>query len=118
MRYDNLNVYKSSLNLAIYIEQIVPSFNKSNKYTLGEDLRSYSKKILFLIYKANKSKNKINILVKLIDIIEALKIIIEITKEVRGFKSFKQFIIISEMILDISKQTNLWFNYYKNEKIK
>ena len=58
MRYDNLPIYKSALNLCVYTETIVKSFDKYNKYTLGEDLRNFSKELLFLIHRANISSDK------------------------------------------------------------
>ena len=58
MRYDNLPIYKSALNLCVYAETIVRSFDKYNKYTIGEDLRTMSKELLFLIHRANISQNK------------------------------------------------------------
>ena len=50
MNYDNLPIYKSSLDLCVYIEIIVKTFEKYNKYIIGEYLRTKSKEILFLIY--------------------------------------------------------------------
>lgn len=45
MQYDNLPIYKSSLDFCVYVETIVKSFAKYEKYTIGEDLRTYSKEI-------------------------------------------------------------------------
>jgi hypothetical protein len=58
MYYDNLPIYKTSMDLCVYIETIVKSFGKYEKYTIGEDLRTYSKDILCLIQKANISIEK------------------------------------------------------------
>jgi len=52
MRYDNLLIYQSAMNLAKYIEQIVKSFNRDSKYSIGQDLRVRSQELLFLISKA------------------------------------------------------------------
>ena len=41
MYYDNLPIYKSALDLVVYIETIVKGFNKYHKYTIGEDMRKY-----------------------------------------------------------------------------
>jgi len=46
--YDNLPIFKSALDLVVYVETIVKGFDKYHKYTLGEDLRQQSKEILFV----------------------------------------------------------------------
>ena len=53
MYYDNLPIYKSTLDLVVYIETIVKVFERYHKYTIGKDLRNYSKELLFMIQKAN-----------------------------------------------------------------
>jgi hypothetical protein len=39
MYYENLPIFRSAMNLAVYIETIVKSFEKYHKYTIGENLR-------------------------------------------------------------------------------
>ena len=50
---ENLPVFKSAMELAVYMEQIVRGFEKYHKYTMGVELRHKSKEILFLINRAN-----------------------------------------------------------------
>ena len=38
-RYDHLPIYKSALELLVYVEQIVKNFSRYNKYTIGARLR-------------------------------------------------------------------------------
>ena len=58
MNSENLPIFKSALDLAVYMEKIVKGFDKYNKYTIGVDLRQKSKNILYLINRANLSKDK------------------------------------------------------------
>ena len=58
MYYDNLPIYKSALDLVVYIETIVKGFERYHKYTIGEDLRNYSKELLFMIQRANMSNQR------------------------------------------------------------
>jgi hypothetical protein len=48
MNYDELPIFKSTLDFVVYIETIVKSFDKYHKYTIGEGLRTHSKMMLFL----------------------------------------------------------------------
>ena len=80
MRYDNLPIYKSALNLCVYTETIVKSFDKYHKYTLGEDLRNFSKELLFMIHRVNISQDKRNKLESLRDRCEDMKMLINLAK--------------------------------------
>jgi len=60
MRYDNLPIYKSAMDLCVYVETIVKGFDKYHKYTLGEELRNYFKELMFIIYRVNISREKQN----------------------------------------------------------
>jgi hypothetical protein len=51
-----LPIYKSALNLAVYMEQIVRDFQKYHKYTMGVELREKSKTLLFAINRVNMSE--------------------------------------------------------------
>jgi hypothetical protein len=58
MKYENLPIYRDAMSFCVYIESIVKSFDKYHKYTIGTDLREYTKSILFLIHRANISIDK------------------------------------------------------------
>ena len=86
-----LPIYKSALEQAIYMEQIVKGFEKYHKYTMGVDLRQKSKALLFTIGHANLAEDKIVVLTKLRDACEEMKMLMQLSKELQVFKSFKQF---------------------------
>jgi len=112
MQYENLPIYKSSLDFCVYLETIVKGFGKYEKYTIGEDLRNFSKEILFLVHKANIVYDKKEKLELLRDKCEEMKMLLQLTKELRAFHSFKQFEFSSKMIVNIAKQSQAWLNYY------
>jgi len=109
----NLPIFKASLDLTVYVDKIVKNFEKYHKYTFGEDLRVYSKNILFLINRANISKDKqrVEYITKLRDKCEDLKMLILLGKELKAFKSFNQFQYISKLTVDVAKQSQNWLNY-------
>ena len=112
MIYDQLPIYKSALSFVVYIENLVKQFDKYHKYTIGVDLRKYAQKILFLIHRANISREKIRyeLLCKLRDICEDTKMLIVVSKELKAFSSFKSFEHSSKLIVDICKQSQSWLN--------
>jgi len=112
MRYDNLPIYKSALDLCVYVELIVKGFDKYHKYTLGVDLRNYSKELLFMIHRANISHNKNEKLELLKNRCEDMKMLIQVCKELKAFKSFKQFENISKLCVSVCKQSQSWLNHF------
>ena len=112
MKYENLPIYKSAMEFCVYIETIVKSFDKYHKYSIGNDLREYSKELLFLIHRANIHKEKQDKLIVLRDKCEDMKMLIQLAKELKVFKSFKQFEHSSKLLVDICKQSQAWLNHY------
>ena len=110
--YFNLQIYRDAIKLAVYLEDIVKSFDKYHKYTIGKDLRKKSKKLLFLIHRVSFEEDKIKYLKRLVKKCEEMKMIISITKELKAFRSFNQFEHSSKLLVVICKQGQSWYNYY------
>ena len=72
MKYENLPIYKDSLDCCVYVETI-------------EKLR---------------------------DRCEDTKMLIHLAKELKAFKSFKQFEHSVKLIVPICKQSQSWLNYF------
>ena len=113
--YEHLPIYKKSMDVAIYIENIVRGFPKYHKYTMGTDLRNKSREIVSLIIKANSEKQKLPALFMLRDNIEELKVIIRIGKEVKAFNSLKSFTHLIEDVISISRQNEGWIKSIKGK---
>ncbi len=106
----NFPIFRSGLELCVYIETIVKGFDKYHKYTIGEDMRKFSKDILFIINRVGLSQDKKRVLIRLRDRCEDMKMLILISKELKAFKSFKQFEHSSRLAVDIAKQSQAWLN--------
>ena len=112
MKFDNLLIFKSAMNFAKYIENIVKKFDRYSRYTIGTDLRNYSHELLFLISKANKQQDKKETLSLLVEKCDELFILIHLAKELENFQSFKQFEESSRLLMEVSRQANGWLNSY------
>ena len=108
MYYDNLPIFKSAFKLVVYIEEIIKGFDRYHKYSIGLDLREYSKEIMFLIQRANMSRNRESELIKLRDKCEEFKMLVYVAKELKAFKSFKQFEHTSKLIIPVVIQAQGW----------
>jgi hypothetical protein len=112
-RYEHLPIYKATLDMAIYFEQIVRNFPRYHKYTLGTDLRVLAKRALVLIWKANSARDKQKLLGELMEVLEELKITIRIAKEVKAFNSFHSFEVSVRHLDGVSRQCAGWLKSQK-----
>lgn len=107
-QYEYLPIYKKMFDIVVYIEKIVKNFSRYHKYTLGSEMRKLSRKTLILIIKANSEKDKREILIKVRENIEELKICARIAREVKAFGSFKSFEYFVKELVEISRQNEGW----------
>lgn len=108
-RYENLTVYKKALELVSYIEKVVRTFDRYYKYTVGAELRNLSRGILILIAKANTRISRKDCLTQAIEKLEELKILLQVCKEIKAFRSFKNYEFSTKLAVDVSKQCEGWF---------
>ena len=108
-RYENLPVYKKALDLAVYFEKLIRHFERYHKYTLGSELRNLSRRILVLVAKANTQVGRKACLAEALEKLEELKILIHVAKEVKAFRSLKNFEVAVKSVVEVSKQCEGWF---------
>jgi len=106
--HEKFPIFRSALELCVYIETIVKGFDRYHKYTIGEDMRRFSKDLLFIINRVGLTKDKVRVLTKLRDRCEDMKMLLLISKELKAFKSFKQFEYSSKLSVDVCKQAQAW----------
>jgi hypothetical protein len=111
--YEHLPIYKSALDLCIYFEKIVRNFDRHHKYVIGGDLRRLSIKAVILIIKANDVRNKTPLLLQLKDVLEEIKILIKICKEVKAFNSFNSFVYSVKLVDSVIRQCAGWIKSQK-----
>ena len=105
---ENFPIFRAALELCVYVETIVKGFDKYHKYTIGEDMRRFSKDMLFIINRVGLSGDKVRAVRRLRDRCEDMKMLILISKELQAFKSFKQFEHASRLSVSICKQSQAW----------
>jgi len=106
--YENLRVYKKSLELVMYLENTVRGFDRYHKYTIGSELRNLARAILVLVAKANTRVFRQKCLEEALDKVEEFRILVNVAKEIKAFKKFQSFEFSSRLIVDIAKQCEGW----------
>ena len=117
MHYENLPIFKSALDLCVYIEKIVKGFEKYHKYTIGVDLRNTSKDLLFAINRANLSLQREQKIEHLRDRCEDMKMLIRLAKELKAFVGFKQFEHTAKLCVDVCRQAQAWLGSHKKARV-
>jgi len=111
MHYDNLNIYKTSLDISVYFEKIVFNFDRSHKYSIGNDLKNKARQISLQVIRANTSKTKLNEIEEILILIEELKFLIRLCKEINGFKNKNSYLYSSKLLTTLENQATTWKLY-------
>ena len=109
-RYDHLPVYKTAMDLAVFIETVVHGFSRYHKYTLGTDLRQESRELVTVIIRANSQHDKLPVLLDLRERLEAFQVLLRIGKEVKAFSRFESYARAAELAVALSRQNEGWIN--------
>ena len=115
-RYENLPIYKKTLELAVYMESIVHGFPRYHKYAIGADMRMVSRSLVSLVIKANSSALKREALTELRDRSEDMKVLIIMAKEVKSFRSFREFQQAATLAAEICRQSEGWLRSRMGER--
>ncbi|HNW15800.1 four helix bundle protein [bacterium] len=112
-RYENLFIYRKSMELTVFIEQIVAHFSQYHKYTIGSKLRDLTYSTTVMIIKINnrpKAERK-ELLHDLRETIEEIKVCLNIAKELKAFNNINSYFHASKLAVDISRQSEGWLKH-------
>ena len=102
-------VFKDVYKLILLIFEYGKDFPKEYKYTLGQDLKRDGINLVRSIYRANKTKNKVEYLETFLDDFEVLKIEIRLCADMK-ILSIKKQAALSLLMDGIGKQITGWRN--------
>ena len=104
-RYEHLPIYKTAMDLTVYLEQVVRNFSRYHKYTIGSDLRQQSRELVTVIIRANSRREKLSVLYELRERLEALLVLLRIGKEVQAFQKFTTYGRAAELTVKFLRVT-------------
>ncbi len=104
----HLPIHKKAYDLTLYFENIVRSFSRYHKYTVGSELRQLSRKSLQLIRRANNSSSKAPILEQLRERLEDLKLTIRLCTDLKSFPNFNYYQYSINEVVNLCKQNEGW----------
>ena len=107
-RYEHLPIYKTAMDLTVYLEQVVRNFSRYHKYTLGSELRQQSRELVTVILRANSRREKLPVLYELRERLEGLLVLLRIGKEVQVFQKCTVYGRAAELVVALSRQNEGW----------
>lgn len=107
-RYEHLPLYKKSMELAVYLQDVVRRFSRYDKYSTGADLRELSRDIIRMIIRANSMTDKTEMVAELVVACDMLKSTIVLAKETKAFQNFDQFQRAAGLADALCRQSQGW----------
>lgn len=111
-------LFRQSYELCLYFEGVVNNFSRSSKYSIGIDLKDSSRQILKLIVRAKGRRNKRDILIKLREEIQEMKILLHLSLDIMAFPDFESFEHAISLVTDIEQQYENWLRSPRTRGVK
>ncbi len=107
--YKDLRIWRDAMCLAVEMELAVRGFPRYHKYTLGTELRQAAHLICQEVaHAALWAPLRLQTLQRLVERVEALKISVQLAKELRAFVNFAQFQRVVELAVLVGRQSGGW----------
>jgi hypothetical protein len=106
--YDLLPIYKTTYDLLLEIFRFSKSFTREYKYTIGQELKNETIKLILSIYRANSNLEQRCVFLEEARLtLETIRLLLRLTKDLKEI-SLDPFVSMNEKIESISKQIVSW----------
>jgi len=106
--YNNLPIYKVTYDLFLEVFRIVGHFSREYKFTLGQDLKDETTKLLKRIFQANSNlDSRKKYIIKARSNVEIIRLYIRLLKDLIQI-NLEKFVFLNGKIESISKQLLAW----------
>ena len=105
--YTNLPIYKASYSLLLDINRMMPNVPRDCRYSIGQELRKKIMEIKVLIYRANRTRDKLSIISKMRESLLEVQVYIRLMSDMK-YISERKYINLVEQTTSMSKQMSAW----------
>lgn len=112
---DNVQVYKDTFDLLLFVYQTSARMNREYRYTLAEDMKHTLQHLLATIYEAKKSSDKTALLKDALHYVYEAKVLYRVMDELHLLKDWHCVTYIRQLAT-ISKQLSAWQRYEKRKE--
>ncbi|WP_417152705.1 four helix bundle protein [Rikenella microfusus] len=113
--YDNLEVFKASYDLLLYVFQFTPNVKRDYRYTLAEKIKDNIIELCLCIYRANGAKDRVPDIRQARERLVTIKLMCRMLTDLKQI-SVRQFAVVCTHTESISRQLQAWQRY--SEKVK
>ena len=106
-RFMHLPVYKLSYEILLRSMLIVKDFPRDHKYTIGQKMRDEVISLIVLIYRANSSEHKAQIIGEILEKILVVELLVRLSRDMR-ILSIKDYASLVEMTESLARQAQGW----------
>lgn len=106
-QFQHLPIYRSSYQLLLEASLAIKSFPREYKYTLGQKMREEIIEVIVLVFKANSTKRKKDILDDLISRIQVASLLFRLCHDMK-ILPLKRYVALSAISDSIGKQATGW----------
>ena len=103
----HLPIYKASYDLILHLFEIIHTYPRTYKYTLGEQLKQETLTLILTITKANILRDKKPLLEQARGSVESIRLLLRLSKDLH-LLSLEKFVEINSAVESISKQLVAW----------
>ncbi len=105
--YTNLPIYKATYMLMLEVSRMMPDMPRDCRYSLGQDTRKKIMEMIILIYRANRTKGKVSLILKMREVLLEIQVYIRLMSDMRYISEGK-YLNLAEQTSTMSKQLSAW----------
>lgn len=113
---ERLPIWRDANRMLVEMEESVREFPRFHKYSVGTELRNTAMRICQTVHRAvSRQHHRLKLVQQLTELIDDLKIQLQLAKEVKAFKSFARFQRAAELAVSLGKQAGGWLKQARAE---
>ena len=112
---DNVQVYKDTFDLLVFVYQTTTGMNREYRFTLAEDMKRTLQNLLTSIYEAKKMSPKSGLLAEALHWVYEAKVLYRVMDELHLLKEWQCAAYIHQLST-ISKQLTAWQKYERKKE--
>ena len=105
--YTNLPVYKASYSLMLEVNKLMPNLPRDCRYSMGQEIRQKIMEIIVLIYRANRTREKVAVISKMRETLLEVQVYIRLMSDLK-YISERKYVQLIEQTTSMSKQMAAW----------
>ena len=117
MRHLNrLPIWRDASRLLAETEQVVRTFARYHKYSIGAQLRATAMRLCQSIHRAvSRKHSQVKLVQQVTELVDDMKLQIQLARELNAFANFTQFQRVAELAVSLGRQAGGWLKQARAE---